>query len=109
MKEFFKKFGSRKFLIALVSVISGVLTMMNCDDSLIKLISSLVMIIVPIIVYIITEGVLDHASIGLALQEVIKTINEYIDFKEEQDNNFVSDEVELQEGEIEITKDGIAM
>ena len=85
MKEYFKKFTSRKFLLALISVISGIMTMANCDDSLIKLVCSLIMIILPAIAYIITEGVLDKTSIGLALQQVIETINDYFDLKENEE------------------------
>lgn len=110
MKEFFKKFTSRKFLIALISVVSGIMTMANCDDSLIKLICSLLMIIVPTIAYIITEGVLDHTSIGLALQEIIETVSEYFESKEnEETKTDTENEAELQEGTIEISEDGIAL
>ena len=109
MKDYFKKFTSRKFLLALISVISGIMTMANCDDSLIKLVCSLIMIILPAIAYIITEGVLDKTSIGLALQQVIDTINDYFDLKENEEVQNADNVAELQEGEIEVTEDGIAL
>lgn len=116
MKDFFKKLGSRKFLMALISVISGIMTMANCGDSVIQFVCSLVMIIVPTITYIITEGVLDYTGIGLALDQIIEAIQTFIDSRQEvenkQDNNDIlaeEDEVELQEGTLEITSDGIAV
>ena len=112
MKDFLKKFTSRKFLLALISVVSGVLTMANCNDNLIQFICSLIMIIVPSITYIITEGVLDYTGIGLALQDIIEAINKYIgkDEDTEEENNPEEDvTTELQEGTIEISEDGIAL
>lgn len=112
MKNFFKKFGSRKFLITFVSVISGILTMANCDDSLIQFICSLIMIIAPALTYIITEGVLDYTSIGLALEEVVEIINKYIETKKElegknnKENTEEVDEAELIEETIEFENDG---
>ena len=79
MKKFLANLGSRKFLIALVSIISGILTMANCDDNLIQFICSLVMIIVPTLTYIITEGALDYKSIGVMLEDVAEIINRYIE------------------------------
>lgn len=109
MKDFLKKLGSRKFLMALISVISGIMSMMNCGDSLIQFVCSLILIIVPTIVYIVTEGVLDYTGIGLALEQIIETLQKYIDSKkEESENEEKIEEVLLQEGEIEIIKDGIA-
>jgi hypothetical protein len=53
------KFLSRKFLMALLSVIIGVLTMLNVEDGLIQIISSIGLIIVPTLVYIGVEGTID--------------------------------------------------
>ena len=111
----------KKFLIklALVSVISGILSLLNCDDSLIQFVCSLIMIIVPTIIYIVTEGVLDYASIGLALEEVVEIINKYIEIKKEKElenkeNNSTdcnteveTNQAELKEGTFTVSTDCI--
>lgn len=86
MKKFLANLGSRKFLIALVSIISGILTLMNCNDSLIQFVCSLIMILVPAVTYIITEGVLDYTSIGTMLEDVAEIINKYIEDKKSEGN-----------------------
>ena len=115
MKDFLKKLGSRKFLMALIPVISGIMTMANCDDSLIQLICSLILIIVPVTVYIVTEGVLDYTGIGLALDQIIEAVQKYIDSKKEEENeennveNTVEEDVtELQEGTLETTENAMS-
>jgi hypothetical protein len=115
MKDFFKKLGSRKFLMALISVISGIMSMMNCGDSLIQFVCSLILIVVPVIAYIVTEGVLDYTSIGLALDQVIEALQKYIDSIKEVENKenngetIIEEETsELQEGTLEVTENGIS-
>ena len=98
MKKFLTNLGSRKFLIALVSVISGILTLVNCDNNLIQLIGSLIMIIVPTLTYIITEGVLDYTSIGIMLEDVAEIINKYIEEKKEKENIEATKKVEIEDG-----------
>ena len=115
MKDFFKKLGSRKFLMALISVISGIMTMMNCGDNLIQFVCSLALIVIPAIAYIITEGVLDYVGIGLALEQVIETIQKYIDSiketknEENNDKTIIEEDIKtLEEGTNEITENGIS-
>ena len=115
MKDFLKKLGSRKFLMALISVISGIMSMMNCGDNLIQFVCSLVLIIIPTIVYVITEGVLDYTGIGLALEQIIETIQKYIDSTKETENEenndktIIEEDVKiLEEGTVEITENGIS-
>ena len=125
MKKFLANLGSRKFLIALVSIISGILTMATCDDNLIQFICSLVMIIVPALTYIITEGALDYKSIGVMLEDVAEIINRYIEQTKEKEPDIEINEgdtetegtneidnidsTELKEGTIEITKEAIVI
>lgn len=106
MKDFLKKLGSRKFILALISMVSGIMTMANCNDSLIQLICGLITVVVPLAIYIITEGVLDYKGIGLALENMMEIIQKYIDSKilEEKEN-----EALLKEGELEVTENGIAI
>ena len=117
MKKFLNNLGSRKFLVALVSIISGILTLANCDDSLIQFICGLIMTVVPAIVYIITEGVLDYTSIGVILEDVAEIINQYIEEKKQKEKEeaeksndvtvLIEDTIEIAEVETEKAKDGI--
>lgn len=59
-----EKFTSRKFLMALISVITGVLGMFNFSDDMIKFISSLGLALIPTIIYIITEGKIDEKALN---------------------------------------------
>lgn len=106
MKDFLKKLSSRKFILALISIVSGIMTMANCNDSLIQLICGLITVVVPLTIYIVTEGVLDYKGIGLALENIMEIIQKYIESKilEEKEN-----EALLKEGELEVTENGIAI
>jgi intracellular septation protein A len=87
MSNFLKKLSSRKFMVALISIITGILTLFNCDENLIQLIGSIVMIIVPVITYIVTEGVLDHASIKTTIQQVLEAFEKYLESKEIEESS----------------------
>ena len=103
MNKFLTNLGSRKFIISLISIISGVLTLLNCDDSLIQFICGLLIIIIPGVTYIVTEGVLDYASIGIMLEDVAEIINKYIEDKkkEEQEQKEIEDIEDTKEEIIE--------
>jgi hypothetical protein len=107
MKDFLKKLGSRKFILALISIVSGIMTMANCNDSLIQLICGLITVIVPLVIYIVTEGVLDYKGIGLALENMMEIIQNYIDSRisEEKEKEKENEDL-LKEGELEISEDG---
>ena len=57
------KFTSRKFILSILSVISGMAGMIVSDNSLLNLGVNILLIIIPTVVYTITEGKLDKASI----------------------------------------------
>ena len=59
-----QKFKSRKFLMALLSVILGVLGMLGVADGTIETVSSIALIIIPVVVYIVTEGKIDAAAVN---------------------------------------------
>lgn len=65
------------------------------------------MIIIPVIVYIITEGVIDYTGVGLALQDVLEAINKYIDIDKivDEENNEENNIDEYQEEPLENSKD----
>ena len=73
MKNFIKKLTSRKFIVTAISAISGIITLIIGDNEIINTIASALMIILPTIVYCITEGVLDSKSIKTIADTVVDT------------------------------------
>jgi len=70
-----EKLKSRKFLMALVSVIVGILSLYGVSDNTIAIVPSISLILVPAVVYIITEGKIDAASVA----KLIETATEVMD------------------------------
>ena len=75
MKQLIKKFASRKFLVSLASTICGILGMMNVADDTIGLIGSMLMIIIPNVIYIITEGSIDRESVKNMVNSIADLLN----------------------------------
>ena len=93
MKEFFENLTDKKFLMAFVSVITGILTLYNIEDNTISLVTSLILIVLPVIGYIISEGVLDWHKINMAITEILQIIDDYIQSeKEEKETEKIEDE-----------------
>jgi len=71
-----EKLTSRKFWVAIISIIAGVLGVLGANDNIIQLVSSAGLILVPAVIYIITEGKIDAAALSSvdadALIEAIK-------------------------------------
>lgn len=91
-----EKFLSRKFLMALLSVVVGVLTMINADDSLIQLISSLSLIVIPTLVYIGVEGKIDFERVANTAIEAYRKLKEFessIEVIEEPTEELLTEEV----------------
>lgn len=65
-----EKFKSRKFLMALLSVIVGLMGMFGVADNTIEMVSSIALVLMPIITYIITEGKIDAAAVNQALSVI---------------------------------------
>ncbi|MDP4152580.1 MAG: hypothetical protein Q8865_03940 [Bacillota bacterium] len=70
------KLTSRKFWIAVISIITGILGVMGAGDNAIQAVSSAGLILIPAITYIIAEGKIDASAASQidldALLEVIK-------------------------------------
>lgn len=77
-----EKLKSRKFLMALLSVIVGVATMIGCDDASITLISGIGLIVIPTIIYIVTEGKVDMAAVN----KIVDTASQIVDLVEGSDD-----------------------
>ena len=70
MRTFWQKVTSRKFLAALVGIITGLAMVFGLDQNIITTISGAVMALASVIVYIATEGKIDAAAVGEAAKKV---------------------------------------
>ncbi len=77
-----RKLSSRKFLVTLISVIAGLLGLFGANDAVVQLVSSVGLILVPAIVYIVTEGKIDAAAAQIDFDALLEAIKEYL--KEEE-------------------------
>ena len=73
MKDFLKKLSSRKFIVTAITTITGIITLIIGENELVNIISSALMVIVPTIVYCITEGVIDAKSVKTIGDTVVDT------------------------------------
>ena len=71
--DFWKKITSRKFIVTTISAIAGVVSLFVGDNEIVQIVASALMIIVPTIVYCITEGVIDAASVKTITDTVADT------------------------------------
>jgi hypothetical protein len=90
MKEqLIKKLTSRKFIVTLITAITGIITVIIGENEMALIISGAAMTIVPTIVYCIMEGVIDAQSVKVitdatadaaeklgAKEEVVDTIEQ---------------------------------
>ena len=79
------KLTSRKFLLAVTSIVTGILTLCNFSENTIAVVSSSIMTVVPVMVYIIMEGKIDAAGIKTivnATTDGIETIGKEIKERE---------------------------
>lgn len=69
------KLKSRKFLMTLLSVVVGVLSMFGVAEGTVEMVSSIGMVVIPSIIYVITEGKIDAANI----KKITETIDKVVD------------------------------
>ena len=70
-----EKFQSRKFLMALLSVVLGIMTLFGVAETSIEVVSSVGLVLIPTIVYIFTEGKIDAAGV----KQITSTIDDIVD------------------------------
>ena len=68
-----KKLTSRKFIVTAISAIAGAVTLFIGNTEVVETIASALMIIVPTIVYCITEGIIDSKSVKTITDTVADT------------------------------------
>ena len=74
MKEFLKKLTSRKFIVTAITTITGIVTMIIGENEIVNTIASALMVIIPTVVYCITEGVIDAKSVQTIGDTVVDTV-----------------------------------
>lgn len=89
-----KHLMSRKFLIALTGVISGLLTMFGFSDSSSETIVGAILTLISIATYVIVEGRIDRAS-------VMNGVDAIIDITEEVKEQLAKAEVEGEQLKLE--------
>lgn len=84
MKEFLKKYGSRKFLIAMLTNVLCIATLLSGYGGKIGLIGSIVAIVVNSAIYMINERKIDVEAVNRVIKlsvddfnEIKKLVNEY--------------------------------
>lgn len=64
MKKLLEKFTSRKFLLAVVTVIAGVVAMCGASEGVVEAVTAALTALIPTVIYIVTEGRIDAAAVG---------------------------------------------
>lgn len=93
MKEFLRKYGSRKFLIAMLTNILCIATLLSGYGGKIGLIGSIVAIVVNSAIYMINERKIDVEAVNRVIKlsvddfnEIKKLIKEYEENEKEHKN-----------------------
>lgn len=60
-----RKLTSRKFIITLITAITGIITLFIGESEVVQILAGAAMAIVPTVVYCVMEGVIDAESIGV--------------------------------------------
>lgn len=79
-----EKLKSRKFLMALTSVVVGILTIFGVPEGVVSLVSGISLVLIPVVVYIASEGRIDAAAVALT-SEALREIAELLDKKEAEE------------------------
>lgn len=67
------KLTSRKFILAVITAITGIITLCVGENEVVKVISGAAMTIIPTVIYCIMEGVIDAKSIKTLTDTVVDT------------------------------------
>ena len=73
MKKIIEKLTSRKFIVTAITTITGVITLIIGENEIVNTVASALMVLVPTVVYCITEGVIDAKSVKIITDTVVDT------------------------------------
>ena len=101
MKEFLKKYGSRKYLIAMLTNILCIVTALSGYGGKVGLVASIIAIVTTTAIYIVNERKIDVE----AVQKIIQlTVEDYEQIKDLIENYKIESDTEL-ESEKEVIKE----
>ena len=63
MKNTLKKFTSRKFIVAVIAAVAGMVTMIIGHEETVRIIAGALATIIPTVAYCVMEGVIDAKSV----------------------------------------------
>ncbi len=72
-----QRLTSRKFIVSVISILAGIAGMFNFSDSAISLMTGILMVVLPAVSYVITEGAIDRANVIGVLKEVACQLEKY--------------------------------
>ena len=67
------KLTSRKFILAVITAITGIITLCVGENEVVKVISGAAMTIIPTVIYCIMEGVVDAKSVKTVTDTIADT------------------------------------
>ena len=73
MKNVMQKMLSRKFMVSVISMIAGIAALCGADPSVIETVAGCAMTVLPCVIYCITEGKIDAATVRQATDALTQT------------------------------------
>lgn len=95
MKTLKQKLTSRKLWAALAGLVAGVAMVFGLDESIITQVSGAVVSVASVIAYIITEGKIDAAAVGQAVEDVAEAVDSVLDDGMIQSGTISADDITL--------------
>ncbi len=71
-KSIIDKLTSRKFIVTVITAITGIITMIIGENEVVQTLAGAAMTIIPTIIYCITEGVIDAKSVKVITEATIE-------------------------------------
>ncbi len=84
-----RKFSSRKFIMSLAGVISGIIGLFNFNDNITATIAFIALEVLSIVGYIIAEGKVDHAAAKSSVDLIKQVIDIMAAFMDNNPDNDV--------------------
>lgn len=66
--ELIKKLTSRKFIVTVITAITGIITLLVGENEIVDTVAGAAMTIVPTVVYCLMEGVIDAKSVKIVTE-----------------------------------------
>ena len=83
-KTILEKLTSRKFIVTVITAITGIITMIVGENEIVQIVAGAAMTVIPTIVYCIMEGVLDAKSVKTIVDTTKEAVEKIKEIKEEQ-------------------------